>query len=751
MRHVLACCLSVLSAGLETAIAQNVNPQETSGGPSASLAEIVVTAQKRGEKLQDVPISVIATTSEQLATAGVNSTEALGMVTPGLSMQETSGALQPHIRGVGTSANGAGIESPVATYVDGVYYANASSAILTLNDIDHIEVLKGPQGTLFGRNTTGGLIHIITSDPTHEFSGKAELTYGSYQDWIGGAYLSGGLTDSLAASLSVRYEHQGQGYGRNVFNGDPIDRMDHDYVVRNKYLFEPSDATQIRLSLDYEQRLSSLLTQHPLDIGMSGSANPLILNSPAYGGPFPIGAPRDENVGFTDFGEVKVGGGALNVKHDFDFATLTSISAYRSSQFYYGLDIDYTQLGATKLLLTQKDSQASQEFQLSSNPSSALKWVTGFYYFWAKDTWDPVGIFLTGPSAAPLPEVDIFYRDKQQTNAYAIYAQATYEVLPDTNLTLGARYSYEAKNFSGTQQTSFPGVPIPTIDVSLDTLAYPSRFHADKPSYRVSLDHKFTADVMAYASWTTGFKSGGYNLAAPAEQPYAPETVTAEEIGIKTEWLDHRLRANASAFHYDYSNIQIGYFVFGSEAFRNGAKAEIYGIDLDAEAAVTSAFSLTGGVSYLHDRFLSFPDAPFAIPGVLCPDTPDAPLCIGDASGKRLPYTPTATFDVGGNYSADMGYGKLNLNATYFHSSGWFASPDNTIRQPSYQLLNASVAWTDPNDRWVVRLWGSNLTNELYSVSMLEAPQGNARTLGPPRTYGITASYAFGHQRASSR
>jgi len=744
MRCVLPCSLLLLLVGFQPCGAQTVKPADASAGASVTLAEIVVTAQKRGENLQDVPITVIATSNAQLAAAGVNTTESLGMVILGLSLQETSGALQPHIRGVGTSANGAGIESPVATYVDGVYYANASSAILTLTDIDHLEVLKGPQGTLFGRNTTGGLIQIFTKDPSQVFSGKTQLTYGNYQDWIGDLYITGGLTDTLAASMSVRYEHQGQGYGVNIHDGDPIDRMDHDYVLRNKYLFEPGDATQVRLSFDYEQRLSSLLAQHPLNEGMSGAANPLIFDVPAFGGPFAVPPPRDENVGYTDFGLVKVGGSALNLKHDFGAATLTSISAYRDSAYYYGLDIDYTELGATVLHLSQRDAQASQEFQLSSEPSSPLKWVAGFFYFWAKDAWDPVGIDLTGPSAAPLPAIDVDIRDEQQTNAYAAYAQATDQIFTDTNLTLGARYSYESKTFGGTETTAFPGVPIPTMISSLDTPAYPNHVSADKPSYRVSLDHRFNSDVMAYASWTTGFKSGGYNLAAPSEQPYLPELVTAEEVGLKTEWLNRRLRANAAAFHYDYSNIQIGYFVVGSEAFRNGAKAEIYGLDLDLEAALTSQLTLTGGVSYLHDRFLSFPDAPFATPGVLCANTSDAPLCIGDASGNRLPYSPTATFNLGANYSANVGYGTLDLNANYLHNSGWFASPDNTLEQPSYQLLNASVTWTHPEGRIQVRLWGSNLTNELYSLSMLEAPQGDARTLGPPRTYGITFSYAFG-------
>ncbi|HUA26204.1 MAG TPA: TonB-dependent receptor [Steroidobacteraceae bacterium] len=742
MRQFVRPWVIFLAGPLPLAWGQSPAPA-TASGVSVALQEVVVTAQRRRQNLQDVPISVTAVSNAALEAAGVSNTEGLGMAVAGLSIQETSGAFQPHIRGVGTSANGPGVESPVATYVDGVYYANASSAILSLNDVDRVEVLKGPQGTLFGRNTTGGLIQIVTKDPQQAFSGSDQITYGNYGDVVDNLYVTGGLSGSIASSLSVHYEHQGEGYGTNLFNGEPVDRMSYDYAVRNKYLFEPADATQIRLTLDYERRLSNFLTQHPLDEGQAGAANALVFDNAAFGGPFDYGSARDTNVDLQPRAYVQNGGVALNAKRDLGVLTFTSITAYRDSAFGYDLDIDYTPVDATSLVLFQRDSQFSQELQLASGNSTRLTWVAGLYYFWAKDSWDPLGILLRGPSAAPLPAIDVDYQDSQQTDSYAAYAQATEEILRDTDVTLGARYTYEVKNFGGLETTTFPGLPIPATVVPAIG-AYPGHLPEDRPSYRIAVDHKFTPQAMIYVSYTTGFKSGGFNVNAPSEDPYKPETVDAWEAGVKTEWLDDTVRANVSAFHYDYSNIQIGYFIFGSEAFRNGAKAEIYGTDLDLEAVLTPGLTLTGGLEWMHDQFLSFPDAPVAIPGVACTTTTDAPMCQGSVAGNKLPYSPDASFDIGAHYGRRFGGGKLDFDLRYLYDGGWFGSPDNTLYQPSFHLLNASLLWTDPSGRWSAGVWGKNLTNALYAVSMLEAPQGDARTLGAPRTYGATVTYHFG-------
>jgi len=261
---------SVLSI-IPLAWASGQSAPEAQSNDNAALAEITVTAQRRGENLQSVPISVNAIDAEHLQASGVSTTQDLGMVTPGLSMEQATGSLQPHLRGVGTSANGPGIESPVAIYVDGVYYANAPSSVLTLNDIDRVEVLKGPQGTLFGRNSTGGLVQVVSKDPTQEFSGNEQVSYGNYQDVIDTLYVTGGLTDKLASDLSLHYEHQGEGYGNNIYDGSQVDQVNYEYDLRNKYLLQVGDTTQARLSLDYEQR-SGFPIAHPINEGTAGAA-----------------------------------------------------------------------------------------------------------------------------------------------------------------------------------------------------------------------------------------------------------------------------------------------------------------------------------------------------------------------------------------------------------------------------------------------------------------------------------------------
>jgi iron complex outermembrane receptor protein len=733
-----------LLAGTHSAWSQTAEGSAPANSSNLALEEIVVTAQRRADNLQDVPVSVTSISASQLKASGVTSTEDLGLVTPGLTMPETSGALQPHIRGVGTSANGPGIESPVATYVDGIYYANATSSILSLDNIVRIEVLKGPQGTLFGRNTTGGLIQVITKDPQQDPSGIAQIGYGNYQDTTASLYLTGGLTKTLAGDLSFYYERQGEGYGRNLFNGDAVDQLSYDYVIRDKFLYQPTDTTQVRLTLDYEQRKTNYLTYHSIDAGTSGAVNPIPFNIAAFGGPFNLGEKYDVNLDFQPTSIIKSAGAGLNIKQDFDNVVLTSITGVRDASFRADLDVDFTPIDATSLSLSQTDKQFSQEFQLASGQSSKIKWTAGLYYFYADDHYAPLSIGLTGPTAAPLPAINLDTNDGQQTHSYAGYAQATVPLVDNTNLTLGARYTYETKNFGGLASTSFPGLPIPTIVAPIVPGTYPDHIHEDKPSFRVSFDHKFTNDIMAYASFNSGFKSGGFNISVPSQQPYSPETLHAFELGTKTEWFDRRFRVNASTFYYDYTDIQIGYFVLGSEAFRNGAKAEVYGADLDFEAVVVEGFTVNGGVDYMHDRFTSFADAPIAIPGVSCTTTAGAPLCEGSAAGNKLPYAPTTTFNLGANYGVSLFGGKADINAAFFHSSGFFTSPDNTINQPRYSLLNGSIGWTDPSGRWTARLFGRNLTNQFYAISLVETPSGDARTTGAPRTYGATIAYRFG-------
>lgn len=736
-------CIAAFISSAGHAQDQAVAGSQAADGKSADLgiADIVVTAQRRSERLQDVPVAVTAATGERLAAVGIQSSQDLSVITPGLTIPQTSGYTQPRIRGVGTSSNGPGIENPVATYIDGVYIASAPSSLLTLNNIQRVEVLKGPQGTLFGRNATGGLIQIVTKDPAHDAGGAVNLSYGNYQTVIADAYVTGGLSDTIAADFAVRYEHQDKGFGTNLFNGQEVGKLDHDFAGRMKLLIEPGDRTQIRLALDYESRDSDRDIQH-----LDTTQQPF---SPFYlgFGPFPLGGTYDVNQNYEFRNKLKAGGASLQVDHDLGSATLKSITAYRKSKFQFNLDLDLLPIDGFTAFSIAKFNQFSQELQLSSNDSGPLKWVAGLYYFHSKDGWQPIDIGI-GPlvnAQAPGVPFHIIDENYQKTDAVAAYAQASYEILPNTNLTLGGRYNYEHKSVSGTESYTAFGAPagsVPFPDTS-PPASVPTKATFKRFNYRIALDHKFGPDILGYISYNTGFKSGGFVLAKRDAQPFKPEDIKATEVGLKTQLFDRRVRLNISAFHYDYKNIQVQRFDAGSQLIYNGAKARMYGVDLDGEIIIAQGLSLNGGLSYIHDRFKSFPLADSNAPRPGCPTPPPGGVVQCEAAGNKLAQTPTLSFNIGGDYSIDTGIGKIALNATYFRQSKVYAAADNIAFQKAYDLINASIAWTDKSEHVTVKLWGKNLGKTVYTTSLIEGFTGLDVAYGYPRTYGVTAGFKF--------
>ena len=715
-------------------------PTSTSDTAAANIGveEVVVTAQRRSERLQNVPIAVSAATAVRLNTVGVANTEELSLITPGLLVPQTAGYEQPHIRGVGSSTNGPGLEAPVATYIDGVYLAAAPDSLLTLNNIDRIEVLKGPQGTLFGRNSTGGLIQVITKDPSQTPSGAVDISYGNYSDVAGNAYVTGGLNDVLAADLALHYEQQGQAWGRNLGTGDPIGRLNHDFAARTKWLFEPSDHTKVRFTLDYEDRESSRDVQH-LDPQYPGT-----FNNAFFGGPYPMGAPYDINSNFNPVNKLQGGGASLQIAQDIGDVVLQSITAYRYSRYGFTLDTDLTPANLIEIDGVATDGQFSQELQLSSRNPGRLNWTAGLFYFHADDQWDPLDVDF-GPSAvSPVPGVPVTIdaHDQELTDSVAGYAQATYEVLTNTNLTLGGRYTYEKKDISGTSIFDVDGVPAQTSPIPSPGLGIPPSIDFSNFSYRVALDHKFGEDVLAYLSYNTGFKSGGFNLAVPTNPPYLPETIGAAEVGVKSEFFAHRLKLNVAGYHYDYQNIQVGRYFGGNESIYNGARARIDGADLDAEIVLAEGLTVNGGFAYNDARFTSFPLADYVVPIDGCVPAPGG-FCSGSAAGHMLPFAPKTTFNLSADYKRETSVGTWALDVTYFHTSLFYAAPDNVGFQAPYGLVNATLSWTDLTKRYSIKLWGRNLGNTYYATSLLEANQGLVESLGAPRTYGVTLGVNF--------
>ncbi len=720
------------ASGPSTPQAASTNPASSADTPPTAPAaaapptvgEIIVTAQRRSENLQNVPIAVTAVTAAKLASAGVSGTSDLSLVVPGLNLEASIGYAQPRLRGVGTTANGPGVENPVATYIDGVYIASAPASLLSFNNISQIEVLKGPQGTLFGRNATGGLIQITTPNPLMTPHGDVAVSYGAYDTSRIDGYVTGGLLAGVAADLAVLLGHQGDGYGSDRAIDRPVDRTDRDIALRSSVLIHPTGKTQIRVIADYENSESN------------DTFRPSPGTTPLFGANFG-GSPWDTNEDFYPKQFYQGGGVSVNATQDLGFAQLLSISAYRRSNYFFSFDFDGTPAPISFFPDTfQQDAQISQELQLSSKASSLIQWAAGVYYFTSDARFNPSQTNFGPPvvsAASPLDQFNTF--GDERTNSIAGYGQATAALTHSTHLTLGIRYTYEVRNFRGDEFADVADqIPIGALFPAVN-----EGVHYSRPTWRIALDQRFSPQVLAYVSYNRGFKSGGFNVSDPTNPAYEPETLDAYEIGVKTDLLNKRLRVNVAGFYYDYSNIQVARFTTGAIDFYNGAEADIYGLDLDIDAAISQDLRLSGGFELLHDRFNSFPNAEIGTP-IPAGGTAET---LGSAAGNRLPFSPDAVVDLSGDYTHDYGPVHVAANVTYAYNSGWFTEPDNRLRQKPFSTLNTSLSFSPYDGDVSLRLWAKNLTDAAVFTQDSTAGFFDTASYAPPRTFGFTVRKAF--------
>lgn len=694
-----------------------------------SLEEVVVIAQKRSENLQRVPISVIAVTGEQLEASGIATTTQLSQMVTGLSARVTYNQLEPHIRGVGTTAAGPGIENPVALYVDDVYYASQVATAFSLVDVEQVAVLKGPQGTLFGRNATGGVIQVTTRDPQHETQGIVRTSLDNYRTTTSDVYLTGGLTEKLAASFTGRYSSQGKGYGRNITTGADIHKVYSDADARVKLLYTPSDATTIKLSADYSVRSDSLgpnfrqfLPQYTTSAlpGFVATSNAWDVSSQT----------NNHNRFVSD-------GVSLHLDHQFAWARLTNIAAYRSDHLTTIFDPSASPTPGNDIEINEVTSQITEELRFASLADAPFTWQAGLFLFQGKGRDDPLAVHIR-PALTGFPDLRIDIRTNETTKSAAAYVQATKALTPVTNLTVGLRYSWERREFAESQEFFVFG----NSTGLLPPTGLPPSQTYKKPTWRIALDQQLTPAVLAYVSYNRGFKSGGYNSHAPDNPPFEPETLDAYEIGAKSQWLDNRLRVNGAVFYYDYSNVQVAKYTTTSLIY-NGAKAKIYGVDLDMKAKLAQSWELTAGIEWLHARYSDFPLAPFSTPVL----NGGPQLYYASAKGKALNNAPDTTANIALDYAPDVPTGSIDFNLTASFSTKFYQEPDNFLKQPSYTILNAAVTWTAPGGHFSARLFGNNLLDKAVATQLNTLPVPpigyDVDYAMPPRTGGIGVRYDF--------
>jgi iron complex outermembrane recepter protein len=678
---------------------------------STSIDEIVVTAQRRAENLQKVPIAVTALSSEQLSNAGANQVVNLSGVVPNLASRVQANGIQLYIRGIGANTGASpGDEPSVSTYIDGMYMPfGASVAAAALPNVERVEVLKGPQGTLFGRNATAGVIQLVTRDPsTTGVTGEASLGYGNYQTVTAKAYVSGPLTSWLAADVAVYKDHQADGFGTNLQTG--ADTFIHDDVdVRSKWLITPSDTTQIRIIGDYHHYTSDA-PQYQL---AQGAVSPYDHTS-TYPGPFNTQgnyAPLDYLREFS-----------TSIKLDQDIGALhfSNQSTYRDYVNDTRQDYDTTPLPVLNANLNAIARVLTNEAQLFGPKDSRFQWIAGTYYFDMNGGYDPfneVGS-LTGSNAY----VNLFA--DQRIKSISGYGQGTYSLTDSTRLTLGLRNTAEAHDL-------YTRTELPT-EV---TNPFYQRISSDKWTWRLALAHDLSADLNSYISYNRGIKSGGFSMTSPTSPGYQPEQLDAYEVGLKSLLFGHTLRLNAAAFYYKYDNIQVRQGLAGSNLVTNAAAGQSSGLDIDYNWQPLDRFGLSGGLGWLPlAKFTNYSNA--------ASNLADGGASIFfDATDHRFSNAPKVTASTTAQYLQPLGGSDLIFNVGATYESFSYANADNRLRYPDHTLLNTSITWK--RDSFSLKAWMNNATDAVYYTYRSPNANGDLQVQAPPRTFGVMATQKF--------
>jgi iron complex outermembrane receptor protein len=693
-----------------------------------ALDTVVVSATRRAENLQDVPIAVSAFSGSDLAKAGINGISDLAQLTPGLNVGNRGTARTIFLRGVGSLGVSAGDEPSVATYIDGVYQSNPFTSAVKFNNVERVEVLKGPQGTLYGRNATGGLINIVTLDPRHDPSGSVELSYGNYDTRKVSAYGTAGLTDSLAADLAVYYEDQKEGYGENVFTGDDV-RGTRDISLRSKWLYEPSDYTQVRFTANYSNVKSSTGMARAMQPGSIGADGVTSAPSDFY----------DINADIDADKRLESSSASLQIRHDFERLAFISTTAFGQYRQLDVADNDATPAPVLGQRVRYASSTYTQEFQLQSTGDGGLKWMVGAFFLEDQARSDPQGTGLYGLAFYPYTGVN--YIGSLDTSSQALFGELVIPLGASTNLTLGGRLTHDKKTQDArTDFLDCPGGCEGREHVAL-SIPVDAEESWTEPTWRAIVDHRFNDLLMVYGSYSRGYKSGTFNTVQADGVSIDPETLDAYEVGLKADLFKQRLRLNLAAFRYDYKDIQLPVSRGSTQVTVNAASSTIKGVDLDGVWSVSKGFDVHFGAAWLDATFDKFTDAP-------CTSRDSSGATVGhtcDVSGRDLVQTPHSQFNLGLSYQLPTELGDFELTANYWRTGKFYLDVDNRLPQDAYGLLNAEMRWSPRGqDDLSLALFGENILDEEYTtLQYAQVGLGDSYAPGIPALFGVRLKQTF--------
>lgn len=688
-----------------------------------SLEEVIVTATRRAQDAQSIPVSIAAVSGQDLDNRGISSFKELGEAISGLGLVQPEGFVSSsiYVRGVGTSGN-TPADPSVGVVVDGVYQLKHGAVFSEMLDVERVEVLRGPQGTLFGKNTTAGLIVIKTHDPdTEEFSGRLQGVAGNLDSRELRGVLNIPLIEGKLAARVSGFTAERDGYTKNVFLDEDTRNIDRE-GFRGKLLWNVTDFLSVLLSgekVRQSSRMDQSLVVYPDSL----------LNDPSVGPlpPISLGRAQQQASSVKDDLERYI----MTINWDVGNHSITSISSYEDTSGTINTDQDYTILerpGMLRYISNTADTEVlTQEFQLSSNWEGPFNYIVGA--FWQNEKLTSSTTIFMGGMEAGIPRPPSL----RDTDSRAVFGNVSYRFNDQWEASLGIRYTEDEKEG---QNETFSGV---------------TEFEETTYSFKLS----YTPDDarMFYFAYDTGFKSGGVNrefsrcvglggaCLAPDQALWAPETTDNYEIGMKSSWLDNTLRVNAALFYQIYEDYQVAQSIpgEGTTITTNAAEVVSQGLETDVTWLLESGLTLSGNLSYILSEYDKYEGAPCPYPQCSSP--------IQDLSGKRLDHAPKLSYTLAADYRDTIDhlngiewFARLETVYKSDHNVYLFQSP--RTEQDSYHVVNARLGFESP-DSWRVTAWVRNLADKEYVVSGLDEGAGLRLIPGVPRTYGVTLDWYF--------
>jgi len=806
---VLALAISTVSVSAAAQDAASAAPapeaQPTAQVPAASTAgatrspqaddgEIIVTAQKREQRLQDVPVVVSVLNQQQLENAGIRDVKDLQTITPGLNVTSSTSPAQTsiRIRGVGTVGDNPGLESSVGTIVDGVYRARSGVAFGDLGELERVEVLKGPQSTLFGKNMSAGVINVISASPSFNPSAEFVGSYGNYNAWTVSGAATGGLIGDTVAGRIFALKRERDGFWKVRTGAGPrtSTRADNEnnWTVRAQLLIRPTDAINIRLIGDWSERDEDCCVNAP---SIPGPTAAFVDALSPDAGTLRNGKPFDRITYANRPTDFRIRDRGVSGQLDWELSdalSFTSITAYRYYKSNSGVDVDYS---SADIWYRGSDGNSnqfkvfSQEARLAYN-SERINSILGVFYaderlesnqntFFGVDYERYFGLLLSGgtnPNAVSaltgiaagsnfLPNTGQRDFHRHRASSFAIFTDNTFTIADGLDLTLGIRYTDEVKRTTSRYTNTSPAnacaaalarrLPAaaitalcsPTSDVAFNDVTTQQRRPENRWAGSAKLQYRFSPRVMAYGSYANGFKSGGFNLdrarsaigVINPDTSFATEKVESYEIGTKTSWLGQRLLANIAGFYQTYKDFQLNTYTGVSFVVTSIPKVTSKGVDLDLMYNTgIQGLTLNAGATYADTKFGNFP-----------PPLPN----LTRLSGNQLPYAAkwnvTAGFSSKQPMTSDLNFlSSASLKWTSSYNTGSNLDPLK-VQQP-FALLNARIGIEPTSEAWSLEVWAQNLTNSDYYQVIVDQPLQSGTYgafIGQPRLYGVTGRVRF--------